>query len=89
MTVMEIAKKLILKTIFEGEDAGSRDNKFDRELDLLNQISVNLGREWGRDSVMSGSIGQDKRHKILFDMPLWSGGIIIVDIKKGTWHVHS
>ena len=86
---MEIVKKLIFKTIFQGEESGSPDNIFDRELELTKHIPVNLP-DWGKDSITSGSIGQNKRHKILFDMPLWSGGIIIVrDLGKGIWEVHN
>lgn len=70
MTVIEITKKLIFKTIFEGEEGGSSELIFDRELDLTKQISVNPSQDWGRDSIWQGSIGQDKRHKIYFHMPL-------------------
>ena len=87
MTVLEIAKKLIFKTIFEGEDGGSTELDFDRELELSKHISVRM-KDWGQDSIMSGSVGKDKR-KVFFSMPLWSGGLIEVDLRKNTWKVHN
>jgi hypothetical protein len=89
MTVMEITKKLIYKTIFEGEKDEGSNLIFDCDLNLKKHIPVNPGHDWGTDNIWQGSVGQDKKHKIYFSMPLWSGGIIEVDLKKGTWTVHS
>ncbi len=89
MTVLEITKKLVFKTIFEGEDEVSPEYTFNRDLHLKKHITVDPGQEWGRDAIWQGSISQDKKRKVWFSMPLWSSGIIEADLKKGTWKVHN
>jgi hypothetical protein len=90
MTVMEVVKKFIFKTIFEGEDNAAEGFVFDRELNFGNRISIDPGHNWGIDSIFQMSVAQDKKHKIFISMPLWSGGIIErIDLKKQTWIVHN
>jgi hypothetical protein len=73
MTVLEIVKKLIFKTIFTGKEGDFSEFPFNRE--LLTSISVKL-KDWSSDTIMSGSVSQDRKSKISFSMPLWSGGYI-------------
>jgi len=89
MTVIEIAKKFIFKTIFEGEDNMAESFSFDRELNFNIRIPVNPGHSWGGDLIWQMSVAQDKKHKIFLSMPLWSGGIIEVNLKNKTWKVHN
>lgn len=88
MTVIEIAKKLIFKTIFEGFDGGSIELAFDRALELEKEVSVKL-KDWDKDTIMSGGVARDRKHKIFFSMPLWSGGYISVDLKKSSYEIHN
>jgi peroxiredoxin len=90
MDIKQTLLRASIQVIFEGhgEEDGYVSPSWKYSQTMKKKINFEY-KNWGKDFTTEVGVSIDKGNKIIISAPLWSGGIINIDVKKNTLDIHS